>query len=55
MKRKRLDDIDLPNKRVAKSDIDLWISPSNIKNYIINDPILDFLEIKKNLKQRFCK
>jgi hypothetical protein len=46
MKRKRSDDIEPPNKKARKS-VDLWIAPSNIKNYMINDPIMDFLDINR--------
>lgn len=52
MKRKRSDDSELPNKK-ARTSVDLWIAPSNIKNFMINDPILDFLDIQSKPKKTF--
>ncbi len=51
MKRKRSDDIEPPNKKARKS-VDLWIAPSNIKNYMINDPIIDFFDINRPKKAK---
>lgn len=48
MKRKRSEESEQPNK---KARINLWIAPSNIKNYMINDPILDFLDIEHKSKK----
>ena len=51
MKRKRSsDEGESPNKR-TRPEYDPWIAPSNIKNYMINDPILDFLDIQSKPKK----
>lgn len=50
MKRKRSDSINTPSdaKRRKINGDEFWISPSSIKNYMINDPILDFLGLHQS-------
>jgi hypothetical protein len=36
---------DISNVKLIKNNINIWVSPTNIKNYMLNDPILDWIHM----------
>ena len=62
MKRKNLENVDnRPNKRVKYNnnndllDTNLWVSASQIHNYMLDDPILDWIKYHIKLNLQGCK